>query len=165
MDDLIINKIAPLCPFLYMTLRLVCKKYSQALLPLYKKEDTKDFATLFKWYMQGVGAEEFFQGNYNIQYFFVHAIEPTWRNDFICTKTHERHPNNILIDSAHPISKYNINNMIGRKSHQDFCEYVCENICQLGCCGSTWVHFLGPKVREWAIAYDAEIRMFIIYKC
>lgn len=162
MDDLIINKIAPLCPFLYMTLRLVCKKYRDKLLPLSKKEYTKNFATLFKWYTQGVGAEEFFQGSYTAQIFFVRAIEPTWRSDFICAKTHERHPNKILIYSAHPTRKYNIDNMIGCKSDEDFCEYVCEHMCKLHCKGTTWTHLTGNECRRWRIGYDYVIKAFVL---
>jgi len=163
MDDILIYKIAPLCPFLYLTLRLVCKKYWKALIPLSEKEDTKNFAILFKWYTQGLSSLDFMSHSLNMCRFFVKAIEPKMRGyDFTFVSDH-RISSSIIIQIPQYVRYNDIDKMIGRKCHQDFFEYICEHMCQLHCCGNTWIKYFNMCQRKWMISYDAVPKLFILY--
>jgi hypothetical protein len=163
MDDLLINKIAPLCPFLYLTLRLVCKKYWKAL----GRKNIENFGRIFSFYLQKDNLYfEFSLLKPKEQVFFIKAIEPEFRDySFDWLSKPRGYPRGIVfyVPEAGNLH-YNMiyNEMIGQKNHQDFAEYVCQNMCQLKCCGNTWHNYLTSLRKEWTLAYDAVNKVFIL---
>jgi hypothetical protein len=161
MDDLLINKIAPLCPFLYLTLRSVCKKYWKAL----DRKNIESFGRIFGFYLQ----KDNFEPTFSLlkteeRVFFVKAVEPMFIDCNlirVLLKT-QAYRNGIVFRVSEFFSLTGINDIIGRKNHQDFAEYVCQNMCQLKCCGNTWHNYLTSLRKEWTLAYDAVNKVFIL---
>jgi hypothetical protein len=160
MDDLLINKIAPLCPFLYLTLRLVCKKYWKAL----DRKNIESFGRIFSFYLQKDNLyEKYTLLKPNEQIFFIKAVEPEFRDySFVGLAKHRGYAKGIGLRLDQPFEHRKIDLMIGAKNHRDFAEYVCQNTCQLKCCGNTWNSYLGSLRRNWTLAYDAVNKVFIL---
>ena len=160
MDDLLINKIAPLCPFLYLTLRLVCKKYWKAL----DRKNIESFGRIFCLYLQKdnlylkivlVKPED--------RMFFIKAVEPEFRDYPVIRLARYRGKNKgFEFEFDRPFEHRKIDLVVGRKDHQDFAEYVCQNMCQLKCCGNTWNNLLALLRKEWMLSYDSIDKVFIL---
>jgi hypothetical protein len=164
MDDLLINKIAPLCPFLYLTLRLVCKKYWKAL----DKKNIESFGRILFLYLQKDNLyEKYTLLKHEEQIFFIKSVEPKFSDHYIIpiSAKPRGYPKEIVFYV--PATQYMYYSriyceMIGRKNHQDFAEYVCQNMCQLKCCGNTWYNYLTSLRKEWMLSYDSIDKVFIL---
>jgi hypothetical protein len=161
MDDLLINKIAPLCPFLYLTLRLVCKKYWKAL----DRKNIKDFGRIFSFYLQKRDLYLTFSLlEDREQVFFIRALEPEFEGRYIVPISAKPigYPRGIVFYLSPNLLDRPIDRIIGGKNHENFAEYVCQNMCQLKCCGNTWYNYLASLRRHWMLSYDDVNKVFIL---
>jgi hypothetical protein len=161
MDDLLINKIAPLCPFLYLTLRLVCKKYWKAL----DRKNIKEFGRIFSFYLKKDNVySTFLLLKPEEQIFFVKAVEPEFRDyhTILLSAKRQEYPNKIVFWLDRLFEFKRIDRIIGQKNHQNFAEYVCQNMCRLKCCGNTWNNYLESLRRRWMLSFHAVNKVFIL---
>lgn len=153
MDTIIINKIAPLCPFLYITLRAVCKKYRERL-PLAFVEQ---FLLWSKQYQIRFLMADFRQ--------LIHAIIPWTRepqqSDMRASGTYE-HGKSCYLFHFNRFERVR-EDLLGKMDPRDWYEYTCEHYgCQLGCKGPVWFGVYGHMAKSWVMSFEPVSRRYVL---
>jgi hypothetical protein len=156
MNDLIIYKIAPLCPFLYITLRATCRKFRKAL-PL----DDKMVAFL-RW-------SRYYHNQFDLLFYyvssmrfrFVEALYPRLRGIYLATHLGYLGAQRILlVNKPHGMQ---IERDLGQLSQADFFEFTCEMFCCLKCSGSDWSIYY-DNAHTWTMSYDTVVHTLVFQR-
>lgn len=161
MEDLLINKIAPLCPFLYITLRALNRKF-RSRLPL---DRIRDFMVVSHLYLTGLREpyDEEREFGYArlihclIPYFRPYSLEVSlWK---IQGKRCYFHRDRV---SFCPVGVGIREDILGLKRTDDFFEHLCKSHgCRLNCCESVWGD-TRRKEHRWMLSYDGFWKVYVI---
>jgi len=157
MEDLLINIIAPLCPFLYVTLRCLNRKF-RTTLPLARVKEFLAVSHLYVTRMKDPYVKEIHEEIYRV---LIKGIIPTLRNREISIIPWPRDKSKIAIDVDG--ARIMRDHIIGRQRHDDFFEYLCKMYgCRLNCCSSVWE--TNRRIDPWLLSFDDAIWPLLVFK-
>lgn len=128
LDDILINRIAPLCPLVYLKLRSLCRKYRNAL-------PVPEFVMWMRYYCNPT-CVPFFPDPLKRE--FLNALYPRLRNypelelrDIPSVFRPDMTRVQIYLDLPRGL---NCERDLGRLTDGQFVDFICKRYCRLRCC-------------------------------